>query len=386
MDSAEQEKQLAAALKLRLSGIRQMGGTMPSALVGLDGFIDEIVHVVDKREDVDNYSRINTIEQLARRLDTAAGHSANIELVSKVTKIGGNGPIMANALAKLGAGVTYVGNLGYPTLHPVFKPLADRGTVYSLAEPAHTDALEFNDGKLMLGKMDMLKEITWERLIAVLDPGELARILENVGVMALVNWTMIPQMSDIWEKLIEEVCPRISAGKTRYAFFDLADPEKRTREDVRRMLKLIPRFSSKFKVVFGLNERESRQIAAALGMHERTLNDQFVGEICRFIASELEIHCVMVHPIKYAVATSEGKNYHQDGPTTTKPIITTGAGDHLNAAFCMGLSLGMDIQTCLLMGVCCSGFYVINGRSPDIAELNDFMADWRNGNEERNKE
>ena len=38
----------------------------------------------------------------------------------QLTKLGGNGPIMANALASLGLRVTYLGNLGYPNLHPVF--------------------------------------------------------------------------------------------------------------------------------------------------------------------------------------------------------------------------------------------------------------------------
>ena len=35
-------------------------------------------------------------------------------------KFGGNGPIMATAFAAMGLSVTYVGNLGYPKIHPVF--------------------------------------------------------------------------------------------------------------------------------------------------------------------------------------------------------------------------------------------------------------------------
>ena len=50
------------------------------------------------------------------------------------TKLGGNGPIMANALAGLGVKVTYVGALGYPTLHPVFNDFAQHADVHSIAE------------------------------------------------------------------------------------------------------------------------------------------------------------------------------------------------------------------------------------------------------------
>ena len=54
------------------------------------------------------------------------GESSNYELVVKQQKLGGNGPIMANALASFGMNVTYIGNLGYPAIHPVFEEFAKR--------------------------------------------------------------------------------------------------------------------------------------------------------------------------------------------------------------------------------------------------------------------
>src|SRR5262245_2752409 len=122
------------------------------AFVGLDGFVDEIIHVVDVRENAEKFQRLPTIEKLADRLAGAAGKSTNIELVAQRTKLGGNGPIMANALARLGVKVTYVGALGYPNLHPVFNEFARRAEVHSICDPGRTDALEFEDGKLMLTK------------------------------------------------------------------------------------------------------------------------------------------------------------------------------------------------------------------------------------------
>ncbi len=152
---------------LRQAGIQRLREKQSSvgdlkAFVGLDGFVDEIIHVVDKRDSAESFQRVPTIQSLAERIAGAAGKSANIELVSKTVKLGGNGPIMANALASLGAGVTYLGSLGYPNLHPVFEELAQRAEVFSIAEAAHTDALEFADGKLMFGKMTPLNEVNWE--------------------------------------------------------------------------------------------------------------------------------------------------------------------------------------------------------------------------------
>ena len=48
-----------------------------TAFVGLDGFVDDILHVVDKRESADKYLRLPTIAQLAERLAGAAGRSTN---------------------------------------------------------------------------------------------------------------------------------------------------------------------------------------------------------------------------------------------------------------------------------------------------------------------
>src|SRR6266571_5133651 len=121
------------------------------AMVGLDGFVDEIIAVVDKRHDHGKFEPVKTIGHLGAKISAAAGESSNYELVVKQMKLGGNGPIMANALANLGLSITYIGNLGYPNIHPVFADLARKAAaVHSIGEPAHTDALEFDDGKLML--------------------------------------------------------------------------------------------------------------------------------------------------------------------------------------------------------------------------------------------
>ena len=38
------------------------------AFVGLDGFVDEIIHAVDKRDDAETYHRLPTIEALGDRI------------------------------------------------------------------------------------------------------------------------------------------------------------------------------------------------------------------------------------------------------------------------------------------------------------------------------
>ena len=236
-----------------------------SAFVGLDGFVDEIIHVVDKREDAHSFARIPTIKALANRIIDAAGRSTNIELVPQRIKLGGNGPIMANALASFGVRISYVGALGYPNLHPVFSPLANKGEVFSIAEAAHTDALEFTDGKLMLGKMTPLNDITWPNLLERMGRTALKTKIQSSHLISFVNWTMIPHMSEIWEAILNEnILPKRGSNQT--AFFDLCDPEKRNNEDIAHAMNLLGRFRKHLRVILGLNEKEAMELAEVYGL------------------------------------------------------------------------------------------------------------------------
>jgi sugar/nucleoside kinase (ribokinase family) len=346
-----------------------------SAFVGLDGFVDEIVHAVDKRENAQHYTRLPTITAFSDRIAGAAGRSTNIEMVTQRTKLGGNGPIMANALATLGLKVTYVGALGYPNLHPVFETLAKRATVHTIAEPGYTDAAEFMDGKVMLVKSQSLAQITWQNIDQRLGHERFLKHFTSAHLVAFVNWTMIPYMTEIWEALHKEACPAVK-GPRRKLFFDLADPEKRPDEDIARALQLISDFQRCFDVILGLNEKESFEIAEALGIPDRGHNPEALSNMAAEIHEKLQVSTLVVHPVSYALAVSGGKVDLVHGPVITKPVITTGAGDHFNSGFCLGKLLGFSNEMCLLAGVSTSGFYVKTGHSPEIKDLIGLMQDW----------
>src|ERR1044071_1357138 len=348
-----------------------------TAFVGLDGFVDEILHVVDKRMDAQHYERVPSIARLAERIAEASGRSTNIELVNQLTKLGGNGPIMANALARFGLKVTYLGNLGYPHLHPVFDEFAARAEVVSIAEPGHTDALEFDDGKIMLGKHSSLKEVNWANILARFGRERLAQKLEGSSLVAFVNWTMLPHMSDIWEALQHELCPGLNTHTPRrMIFFDLCDPEKRTAADISRALELIVRFEKHFDVTLGLNEKEANEIADVLGLHGKAHNAEALSALAAKLQARLPVNTIVIHPVSYALAISGDAAQVVKGPYISKPKITTGAGDHFNAGFCLGKLLGFDNALSLLTGVTTSGYYVRTAKSPSLPQLVEMLHKW----------
>lgn len=343
------------------------------ATVGLDGFVDEIIAVVDKRQDKSNYQPIRTIGDLAQKISGAAGRSSNYELVVKQRKLGGNGPIMANALASAGLDVTYIGNLGYPKLDPVFEGLAKRAKVISIAEPGHTDALEFEDGKLMLGKHHTLGDVNWDNLLErVGGRDRLKQLIDGSQLIGMLNWTMLPHMSRIWAKLLDEIIPN-SERHERKLFIDLADPEKRTHEDILDALRLLSRFQDQIDVILGLNLKESMEIADVLGLPGVTDPEASIEENAKAIRAELGLSCVVIHPRRGAAAATEDHSAKFAGPFVQQPKISTGAGDHFNAGFSLGNVIGCSLEECLCIGCATSGYYVRSAESPTAQQLVEFI-------------
>ena len=345
------------------------------AFVGLDGFVDEIIHVVDTRENAERFQRLPTILRLSERLAGAAGMSTNIELVTQRVKLGGNGPIMANALARLGVKITYVGALGYPNLHPVFNEFARSADVHSVCEPGKTDALEFEDGKLMLGKTAHFNEITWDNIQKRYGRDKFIQNFSTADLVGFVNWTMVPYMSELWDSLLAEFSPA-QHDRRRKIFFDLADPEKRTPRDIERALGLIVKFEKFFEVILGLNEKEACAIGDVIGVNAASQTRDGLSSLSVEIQKRVPVDTLVIHPVAFALAVSGGQVSVVDGPFVAKPLITTGAGDHFNSGFCLGKLLGFDNAASVLCGVTTSGFYVRNAQSPSMEDLAAMLRDW----------
>ncbi len=344
------------------------------AVVGLDGFVDEIIAVVDKRQSASAYTRMATIAHFGEKISAAAGQSSNFELVVTQQKLGGNGPIMANALAAMGLPLTYIGILGYPTLHPVFAEMAGKAQVISIGEPCHTDALEFSDGKLMLGRLTPANEATWDNIIARIGREKLTGLVRDAQLVAMVNWTMLPHMTEIWSLLLEEVIVKLPRGNRRM-FIDLCDPEKRTVEDLRAALAVLQKMQQHVDVVLGLNLKEATQVNDALGLPTPMNAEAAVEALAVAIRAKLDLATVVVHPRKGAAGATKTGSAKFDGPFVEHPKISTGAGDHFNAGFMAGQLLGLTLEESLCMGTATSGYYVRNAISPSQKQLAEFITD-----------
>lgn len=370
----EQQK-IDLAEKLKTKNPSQL-----NLVLGFDGFIDEIIHVVDKRLDSNSFTRIETLSDLAARIEKASGLSTNIELIPTQKKIGGNGPIMCNALAKHKPTITYIGALGHPVINGVFKEMSEKATLYTMADSGHTDALEFNDGKLMMGKMVSLNNITYENVMAAVGFETFVSLLSRADLFASVNWSMITNMTDLWQKLLVNVLPKLPKRDKKPIFFiDLADPEKREAAELIEALDLLKSFTPYFRVVLGLNKKEAYDIAGVLELFDSASLEKMevsLQDLNMSLYHYLKIDAVVIHPVDRSCVAIGGEFYEAKGPYVKKPKLTTGAGDNFNSGFVLGLLLDLEPTEALLVGMSTSGYYVRNAHSPSYEELITFLGDW----------
>lgn len=341
-------------------------------LVGFDGFVDTIFDVVDQRQTQTKFTPINSVDKFAGKLKDTSGKNTSFEIVPSMEKIGGNGPTMAFALSTLGAPVEYVGMLGRPEIHPVFKEFAKRATVHSVAEPGIISALEFPDGKVTFGQNSPVNEVSWENLKKRVGATALKKIWNQSDFVAMVNWTMLPHMSAIWKKIQSEY-KATKGAKRKLMVFDLSDPSKRTDADLNAALKIIAEFQQEHDVILGLNEAEAIHVGKVLRLKSFAKTAKGFTALSGAIRDKLELNTVVVHPVKFACGADEEGETSVVGPYTAKPKINTGAGDHFNAGFLIGRLLGLSLRHSLQLAVANSGFYVRHANSPNREQLVRFL-------------
>ncbi|MFK7759695.1 MAG: carbohydrate kinase family protein [Phycisphaerales bacterium] len=386
--TADTRNQLAIQAADAIERVGDEGISNIKALVGFDGFVDSIIHIVDKRHSMkpDDFDRIKTIPEFAARCGAAANKSANLEMVVQDVRFGGNGPLLSSALGSLGASVTYIGAVGleddWKTLDPIYQPFAERcSTVYPICPPGRTDALEFEDGKIMLGKPENVQRVTWEHIKDSIGLDTLIDLFDQVSLISVVNWTLVAGVEGIWEGLCTDIFPLLAENPDRRMFLDLSDPAKRTDEDIARAMKLIQQLGEHVPVTLGLNLAESGRVASVIGVevyndqHNQTLASM-VPQAATRIREKLGLACVVIHQHTGAGGADDQGNAHWfAGPYTRRPSISTGAGDHFGGGFSFAQSCGLDLGQCLAAACGVAGAYVRDAHSPTRTRLIEFLRD-----------
>lgn len=354
--------------KLKSQSETQVSNT---ATLGFDGFVDTIIRLVHHHAPDGSSVYFESMKSWGEYITDKVGKNFTIELTNQTVKLGGNMPIMANALANLGLWVNCVGAMGYPQIHPAFLQVHDRCKLMSFSTPGMTQALEFKDGKIMLGNVDDLNETGWSTLKERLGLNVLINAYENSTLIGMVNWGELIKSTSFWKGLLNEVFPKCYFKTKPILFFDSSDCSKRNHDEIREMLSLLKQFSAFGKTIMGVNQNEAHLLHQLMG--KDSAREKNLVTIGIELIENLDVAVLLLHNRNEAVAVTRQQQAILPSYFVEHPKLLTGAGDNFNAGFCYAYLLGLDLIDCLSAAHAVSNYYIRNGVSPSLKNLIDSL-------------
>ena len=278
---------------------------------------------------------------------------------------------MSNALGRMGISVNCIGALGFPQLHPVFTNISTNCHLHSFTDPGMSTAVEFNDGKIILGQMGSLNNCGWQNIKDRIGIDSLVDLYKKSDLLCMVNWAEIDASGEIWQGLLTDVFQRyVIPGEKQMAFFDLSDCSKRSSESIGDVLSLLKEFSHYTRVMLGLNLNEAKLVYKAL--YKRGTDEDLI-HLGKKIFEKLSINTLVLHSSKEAITFNKEGIYTSKSFFTRNPKISTGAGDNFNAGFCAGQLLQLDFVSSLIFANAVSGLYIRTGISPQVQDVINFL-------------
>lgn len=341
---------------------------------GFDGVVDRVRTAVAKRVGPDEYDRMNTLEEFGTRIVDAAAldTSCSIEWFCERKRAGGHTAHLGRAMERLGQRPTLVGTYGSPP-RETFTHEYDRARLVSLGEAPVTDAVEFDDGKVLLSETRRLASLDWEEISSTIGVNSLAASFDRTELLGLGYWATIPQMSTIWNGLREELWPRFR-DPPEHVLIDPADVRRLSSETLTEGVSSLNTLDDVVPVTVSANQAEALRLATLVTSGSDS-NERLI-DVATALRDALGVSEVVVHAVTEAAMASDDSRHRITIPREPNPTITTSAGDHFNAGLIVGKLAGVDDGAQLATGSAVAGWFVRNGTPPTYDELRTFLDDY----------
>lgn len=329
-----------------------------TAFIGFDGYIDHILAPVSSVSQTHTSHFFQTICDFGSYIQSKSGKSCSIQLSSRSIQLGGNAPLFARTLKSLGISVHLAGMLGCPDIDPIFLKAFSKEELCSFAPPMETNALEFDDGKIMLCQTAPAYDSPIQLIqnAALYNNLSLTELL-NSDLLAFLNWGELYFMHTLWTELFQTYfnTSKVIPSLSKYIFFDPADISSRNENELSEMLELIRNYSLYRYAILSINENEALQLGNKL------FNLHSVDSIIHELYKNYSIPEIVIHANKRTLSLVKNTEYELPTIFIDKPAISTGGGDNFNAGYAYAKLCNYDPIKCIKSAHLSSSFYISAG-------------------------
>ncbi len=382
-----------------------------NVLFGIDGVVDEIYDLIDRRKSLEEYTLLDTMEQFSEKISEAKGSSIGIESIKKAYRTGGFTANSCESLATLlgsslstdkpqkrhHISVEMIGFFGEGKIKPLFSNLFEEKLgckVRTYGNPAQTVGLEFKDGKVMLAYLTPLHKLDKNFLASMQSVNKWVNDLEKISLFGLGYWSTSPDMNGVYRYFVEEVFTIYEKKKRKDLnfFTDLADISKNPEEDIIELVEIFNQIPDTIRLVLSMNDREAKTLANALWSvsHPDNLesdqcpfkslhngNPILFKDLLEFLVQHITCKAaIIMHAPQFSLWYENGRIHEVQNAYTSKAKFTIAAGDTFNAGLCFGVLGGLNPSECLLIANAATSFFVRCGRRPTLPDLSMFLRNY----------
>jgi hypothetical protein len=260
---------------------------------------------------------------------------------------------------------------GDPLLDPFDREFADY-ELHTLGEPGYTDAVEFDDGKLLLIENGDSMELDWDRLCDRVGRETLATRLDGARLFGAGYWAETPNLPDLLSGL-RDLWPELT-DPPETVVVDPGDVRKLDPGRLRAGREALGELDDVARVVLTANRAETDVLADTYG--ERVGSDRDATGDAEVVFDALDASLVVCHGLEESVVVSETGTHRVSVPVVDDPELTTSSGDHFNAGLALALVEGMEPATAAAVGNAVAGCFVRTGVAPSLADVRSFLEEY----------
>ncbi|WP_276250693.1 hypothetical protein [Haloarcula rara] len=338
---------------------------------GFDGYLDRVREVVADRTDPTSYERLPRLSDFRDRLDRSveAGSSLSYEWLEDGRRTGGHTCHLSRAFGTWAFSPTLVGMYGDP-VHETFEREFGEYDLHSIGEPGVTDAVEFDDGKLMLTEIGDTMTLDWAGLDDRFGHDRLVERLGGAALLGVGYWSETPRLPSVLSGLRERWADIEDPPET--VLVDPGDVRKLDADRLRSGREAIGELGDVTDVVVSANRAETDVLADAYDGEA----DRDFAAAAATVFDAVEPTWFVGHGVDRSVVVTADDTHSVAVPAVEEPELTTSSGDHFNAGLALAAITGLDPAAAVVVGNAVAGHFVRTADQPSLDEVRAFVEEY----------